>query len=198
MRRAMKNKAYIGFALLMSCLGSVTSVQGETLFEASQYKSLVGDHRSYRVGQTLTVLILEQASAATSADSESNKSFSFSGAIEGNGPKNRNAGSIDLNNDFQGGGTVSRTGRLVASVSVTVKEILPSGEMRIEGEQLIHFNEEQQHIRVSGRVRTEDISPDNTVVSNRIADSTIDYIGDGLLGGHQKPGVITQFFNWLF
>lgn len=193
---SIKRRAMV--AMLVASAIPALSAHGETLFEPSRYRPLVGDHRAYQVGQTLTVLILEQASAATSADAESNKGFGFTGAIEGNNPSNRNIGSIALENDFQGGGTVSRSGRLVASVSVTVSEVLPTGELRIAGEQLIQFNEEQQHIKLSGRVRPEDISADNTIVSTRIADSSIDYIGDGLLGENQKPGVITRFFNWLF
>lgn len=194
----MKTERFLMILMLTLCAAPPMDVRSETLFESSNYRPLVGDSRSYRVGQTLTVLILEQASAATSADAEANKDFSFTGSLEGNGPGNRNVGSIGLENEFQGGGTISRTGRLVASVSVTIIEILPNGELRIEGEQLIQFNEEQQHIKLAGRVRREDISADNTVVSTRIADSTIDYIGDGLLGEHQQPGVITRFFNWLF
>ncbi len=47
-------------------------------------------------------------------------------------------------------------------------------------------------------MRPEDISSDNTVISTRIADAKIKYIGDGLLSDREKPGILTRFFNWLF
>lgn len=194
----MKNKRLLALIMCVSCASMLMPAQGETLFQNDQYQSLVGDPRARQVGQSVTVLIIEQASAATSADAESNKGFDVAGSIEGNDAGNRNSGRIGFDNGFQGGGTVSRTGRLVASVSVTIKEVLPNGEFWIEGEQLIHFNEEQQHIKVAGRVRRDDISADNTIISTRIADSSIDYSGEGLLGASQRPGVVTRFFNWLF
>lgn len=170
----------------------------ESLYSDQQYQSLTADHRARKPGQSLTVMIFEQASAATSADTDASKSFGFSGSVEGNSAKNRNQGSIDLSNDFSGGGAISRTGELVASVSVTIQEVLPSGEFRIHGEQMIELNEEKQYIRVDGKVRPEDISSDNAVLSTRISDANITYVGDGLLGRRQKQGVLSRVFDWLF
>jgi flagellar L-ring protein FlgH len=185
--------------LLIGALLSLSvqdSISAGTLFNETHYRSLVGDHRAHSVGETLTILIYEQASAASSADTDTRKEFDF--AARARGERIDREASLDLSNNFSGGGTVSRSGNLVASISVTVTEVLPTGEMKVSGEQWIQLNEEQQHIEVSGRIRPEDISVDNTVPSTRIADAHIDYIGDGLLGGRQKPGVLTRVFNWLF
>jgi len=182
-----------GVVLTLLLLGPAAA---GTLFDETSYRSLVGDHRAFNVGESLTVLIYEQASAASSADTDTNKDFDVAGRVRGN--YSDHGGSLELSNNFSGGGTVSRSGNLVASISVTVTEVLPNGEMKVSGGQWIQLNEEQQRIEVSGRVRPEDISVNNTVSSTRLADGHIDYIGDGLLGSRQKPGILTRVFNWLF
>lgn len=182
----------VGLGLL--CL--VGTVQANSLYDERNYQGLYSDPRGTRPGETLTVLIYEQASAATSADRATNESANIGGSVRTD--SDFDAGEVDISTDSQGGGSLSRTGQLIASVSVTVQEVLPNGELRVEGEQTIEFNEENQHIFVSGRVRPDDISAENTVVSTRLADAKISYIGDGLLGSQQKPGWLTRFFNWVF
>jgi flagellar L-ring protein precursor FlgH len=186
-----------GFIVMMVCLlGCLVSAQATTLYSDQAYVGLYSDPRAAKVGQTLTVLIYEQASAATSADRATNESTGISGGVRGN--QNLNAGEIDVATRSEGGGSLSRSGQLMASVSVTVREVLPNGELSVQGEQLIEFNEENQHIKISGRVRPEDISAENTVISTRLADAKISYIGEGLLGKQQKPGWLTRAFNWIF
>ena len=172
----------------------VTDRQTEQTLD--NFPSLVSDHRPYSVGQSLTVLILEEASSETSADSSTSKSLGVAGRL--NKTTGFEVGSLDVENRSEGAGSISRQGRLVASVSATVQQMLPSGELVIYGEQRINFNNETQHIHVTGRVRPEDISGDNVVLSSRIAQADITYQGDGLLGSRQKPGIITRAFNWLF
>lgn len=183
---------------LLGCLLSIAwGLAGAvSLYDESTYKPLLSDARSFRVGQIVTVLIYEQASAATSADTETSRSVDLEGTIRGNA--NEYAGSAAFGHGAEGGGTITRTGKLVASVSVTINEILDSGDLQIAGEQLIEFNDEKQHIKLEGRVRLEDIGADNTVVSTRLANAKITYVGDGILGAQQKPGYVTRFLNWLF
>lgn len=158
--------------------------------------SLVSDHKAHKVGQNVTVLIYEQAASTTSAETSTSKSTDVSGQVETT--DDFNLGGISLENSSKGEGAISRQGSLIASVSATVTEVLPTGELSIQGEQKIEFNNETQHIKVAGRIRPEDIRSDNTVLSSRIAQAQITYIGDGLLGSRQKPGLLTRFFNWLF
>lgn len=158
--------------------------------------SLVSDLRAHRVGQNVTVLIYEQASSTTSAGTTTSKSMDISGQIKSTDKVD--VGGVSLENNSKGEGAISRKGSLMASVSATVTEVLPTGELTIRGEQKIEFNNEVQYIKVSGRIRPEDISADNTILSSRIAEAQITYVGDGLLGSRQKPGWITRFFNWLF
>lgn len=183
---------------LLGCLLGIAWVLADaaSLYDEATYTPLVSDARSFRVGQIVTVLIYEQASAATSADTETSRSVDLEGTIRGNA--NEYAGSAAFAHGAEGGGTITRSGKLVASVSVTINEILDTGEFQVAGEQLIEFNDEKQHIKLEGRVRSQDIRADNTVVSTRLANAKITYVGDGILGAQQKPGYITRFLNWLF
>lgn len=160
------------------------------------FPSLVADHKAYKKDQNVTVLIMEEASSVTSADTNTSTSGGFSGGIEANDHSEQ--GSLNFGSNSQGRGEISREGRLVASVSATIQRVLPSGEMVIYGEQLIEFNDEVQHIQISGRIRPEDISSSNTIISTRIANAAITYKGDGLLGQRQSPGLLTRAVNWLF
>lgn len=177
--------------LFMSSFG-----YGQSIYNEATYESLAADKKSFTLGQSLTVLIFEQASAATTAATDTNRSNDVSASATIN--DRTEGGSIGFENRFEGGGTITRTGRLMASVTVTIVGMTEAGELLIEGGQDIKLNNETQNIHLSGRVRAEDISADNTVISNRVADAVITYKGDGLLGKRQKPGFITRFFNWIF
>ncbi|HWI12293.1 MAG TPA: flagellar basal body L-ring protein FlgH, partial [Burkholderiaceae bacterium] len=112
--------------------------------------------------------------------------FTRKGEISGN-----------INNDFSGVARTQRAGKLLAQLTVTVVAIDPNGDLRIAGEQLLEVNDEKQMIRLEGKVRSEDIGDNNSVVSNRIADAKIHYVGDGVLADGQKPGLITRILTWL-
>ena len=77
---------------------------------------------------------------------------------------------------------------LLAQLSVTVREVLPNGDLTVFGEQLLVINEEQQRIDIEGRVRRQDISENNVVLSTRLADARITYVGEGDVAQRQKPG----------
>jgi flagellar L-ring protein precursor FlgH len=179
----------------MICL-SIHPASAESLFSEASYQPLTRDHRARNIGQLLTVLIYESASSTTSADSDTNNSLDV--AINTGYDDTLHDATLGIGNESSGGGTINRTGRLMASVSVTIEQILDNGEMVVKGEQSIEFNNENQFIHVEGRVRPEDISADNTVLSTRLADAKIRYVGEGLLGRSQEPGVISKFFNWIF
>lgn len=167
-----------------------------SLYGDDTYRPLVIDHRAARPGDTLTVLIVESASASTSARTDTSKESSVNVlATDGHGEI---TGQLAVAGAFDGNGTINRAGQIVARVSVTVQEVLPNGELGVRGEQVLEFNNERQFIRVVGRVRPEDISAQNTVLSSRLSESKIDYTGEGLLTNREKPGLITRFFNWLF
>nr|HRI55458.1 flagellar basal body L-ring protein FlgH [Anaerolineae bacterium] len=104
---------------------------------------------------------------------------------------------VDTAGEFDGGGRTARTGRLVAQLSVTVREVLPNGDLRLEGEQLLTINEEQQRIVLSGLARPQDISEGNVVLSTRLADARITYVGEGDLADRQRPAWWRRALDWM-
>jgi flagellar L-ring protein precursor FlgH len=184
-------------AVLAFCMSMVAgNACADTLYSDLRYEGLATDPRARGIGETLTVLIYEQASAATSAGRETKRSLRVAARVRGN--DNINRGEIDGDVDSEGRGTITRRGQLIASVSVTVDAITANGELEVSGEQLIEFNEESQFIKISGRVRPEDIAADNTVISSRLAAAQISYTGQGLLGQQQKPGFLSRIFSKVF
>ncbi|MGD8641253.1 MAG: flagellar basal body L-ring protein FlgH [Gammaproteobacteria bacterium] len=192
-------KMAYGFAILIVAslyLGGSDEASAGSLYVEDEYESLVSDRRSYRVGDILTVMIYESATSSTESKSETDKSTSV-GAKATDGTTDFN-GSIGMTSGFEGGGSSTQTGKLVASVSVKILEKHKNGDMLVKGEQTLEFNNDMQNISVAGVVREEDISTNNTVLSTRLADAEIKFVGEGLIASRSKPGVLTRIWNWLF
>jgi flagellar L-ring protein FlgH len=180
------------FMVVFSCESYATSMYSE-----SNYVSLVSDKVARNIGDGVTVLIYESASASASNNTETNRKTDVKvGVVDANqNPDNR---SIGIDSNFNGGGDLNRTGNLLAKITARIKEIDDNGEMLIEGQQFIELNDDKQTITLSGRIRKEDIGPNNTVVSTRLSDAKIKYLTEGTLADRQKPGWITRFFDWIF
>jgi len=86
---------------------------------------------------------------------------------------------------------------MVAQISAVVDEVLPNGDLRVSGAQELNINRERTFIRVKGRIRAVDVTASNIVLSNRLADATIDYDGSGFLSKSAAPGLVARIFSWL-
>lgn len=106
--------------------------------------------------------------------------------------------STGANSSNSGTGSTSQSGRLTARVTVTVKQVLPNGNMVIEGNRMIKVNKEEQQITFTGIVREDDIRADNTVLSERVAEARITNLGKGLAADRQRRGILTRILDWLF
>jgi flagellar L-ring protein precursor FlgH len=167
----------------------------QSLYDEASFQSLTADRRAYRPGDVLTVLVFENSSATTSADTTTEKHGSVGAALTT--PNHDKRANIELTEDFTGKGRIQRSGRLLATLSVSVQDVAPNGDLFIAGAQVIEVNGEKQHIQIAGRVRPVDVSESNTVASSRVADARITYVGDGLLGEKQRAGILTRFLSWL-
>jgi flagellar L-ring protein precursor FlgH len=191
---------FAGLLLAASALLSgASAASAQSLVERDTYRGLAADKRAYRVGDKLTVLITENASASSTARTTTDKSGKLGATASAgvNGDTNVAAAAADLTEDFRGGGKIERTGRLLAQITVTVEAIEGDGNLRVKGEQEITLNEEKQWIGLEGLVRQTDVRSDNTVLSNRLAQAKIRYTGNGLLAEKQRPGILTRFLSWL-
>lgn len=193
----MKQIIAAACAVLATLAG--TGAHAVDLYKEGQYRPLIADARARHIGDSITVQVLETSSAQASADTNTKRQTDAGiGGTWDIGPSTRiGAAKGNINNDFKGGARTQRAGRLLASLTVTVVGVEPNGDLRIAGEQVLEVNNEEQMIRLEGRVRPQDISDTNSVVSSRIADARIQYIGDGVLAEGQRPGWITKVLTWL-
>ncbi|HHX01556.1 MAG TPA: flagellar basal body L-ring protein FlgH [Firmicutes bacterium] len=161
--------------------------------------SLFSDYKARRIGDLVTVLIIEQARATQSSDTSSGNNNTLSlgpggGALADLIPLLR----FSHSGQFDGSGSTSRGSSVTAKITTRVVEIYDNATMKIEGKQKITVNGEEQEIVISGIVRTRDIGPDNTVLSSLVADAEIQFTGTGIIGDKQEGGLLTRFFDWLF
>ena len=184
--------AALAYAVIVGSMAHAASLyQGD-----GAYRSLTSDKRAYRVGDMLTVLVVENSSASANANTSTEKggglTFGMKTSTRGE------SGSLQLGDTFGGKGQIQRSGRLVAQLTVMVREVdAGSGLLSVAGEQQILVNDEKQEIRLYGKVRPIDILDNNTVLSTRLANAHISYIGDGILSEKQRPGVLTRLLGWL-
>jgi len=175
-------------SILAGCLllaSAHAALAVESLYREDQYQALTADRRGMKVGDVVTVQIFETSSAASTADTRSDRSADL--GVEVAGTQRRLRRSAAVSNDMQGQGRTERTGRLLAQVTVTIQEILPNGDLRLAGEQMLEINDERQQIRLEGRIRPVDVQENNLVISSRLADARISYLGTGVVGDKQKP-----------
>lgn len=177
--------------------GSLWSESGEMLFV---------DRLARRVGDTVTVDIVENTSskmaANTVADSESGLDVKVDGMT---GARNINDNlstnqlwKSEMTSEFSGSGSSDRSGRVTASIGARVTEVLPNGNIVISGRREMRVNLETQVITVSGIVRPHDITADNRIKSTYLADARIEYDGDGVLAEKQRPGWGLRIMNYLW
>ena len=182
------------FALLLS---ASLPVAAESLYLEGSFRPLTADNKAFRVGDSLTVQVFENSSASTSADTGTRRNNDISGSVTQTG--NRVVGQIGIgvSGGFDGGGRTQRANKLLATLTVTVQEVLASGELRVAGEQLLTVNEELQKVNLEGRVRPQDISDGNVVLSTRLADARITYVGEGDVTDRARRGGWRKVLDWL-
>jgi flagellar L-ring protein precursor FlgH len=173
------------------------SARADSLYDPGNFRALAGDHKAFRVGDVLTVQVLENSSASTSTDTATQRRNNLSANVVNPNTGFQVGGSIAVAGDFNGGGTTQRANRLLATLTVSVKEVLPGGDLRIAGEQLLTVNQERHKVTLEGRVRPQDISTDNVVLSTRLADARINYLGEGDLSERQRRGWWRKLLDWI-
>lgn len=191
----MKLKQSVLLFVLLASLVSVARA-GDSMFNEKAYQSLVSDQKAYKVGDALTVLIQESASASSSVDAKANRNMDLGlrGQTLGQQTRGITAGTTSSSD---GGGQVVRSGRVTAQITVTVQEIAANGEMLVSGQQTVDLNGESQIIAVAGRVRPRDISDSNSVLSSRLAEPHITYSGQGYMADKSQPSIWARFITWI-
>jgi flagellar L-ring protein FlgH len=171
-------------------------VYGSGMVDPNMYHGLAEDRRAHRVGDTLTILVVETSRASAAANTGASNDVELSGNLRTN-DRNRGGG-ISLSGSDNGAGQTSRTGQVQAQLAVRVVGIDDAGgTLRIHGEQAVIVNGETQRIALDGAVRAEDIGANNTLASNRISEARIEFTGRGDVSAPQKRSIIYRFTKWL-
>lgn len=190
-----------------------------SLFSDDSRLDLFADIKARRVGDIITINIVETSKANKSAATTTGRRNSVNAqtnALLGweNHDNIPGVGSVfnamNLNpsvgidatysGSFSGSGTTNRNENMTAKMSARIIQVLPNGNMVIRGSQEIMVNNEKQYITIQGVVRPADVDANNTVLSTYIADARIDYTGKGDLTRKQREGWLSRFFDvvWPF
>jgi len=199
MKNSLLKKGHAGlcFAVLTLVLSASPPVAAESLYQEGSFRPLTADNKAFRVGDSLTVQVFENSSASTSADTGTRRNNDISGSVTHTGNKVVGQLGIGVAGGFDGGGRTQRANKLLATLTVTVQEVLASGELRVSGEQLLTVNEELQKVNLEGRVRPQDISDGNVVLSTRLADARITYVGEGDVTDRARRAGWRKVLDWL-
>jgi len=182
-------------AAIVAVLALAGGARAQSLYDAKTFRPLTADNKAFRVGDIVTIQVVENASATANADTDLKRSNSGGAQLNFRSPLPVAGATATATGQFDGGGQTARAGQLLAQLSVSVREVLPNGDLLISGEQLLVINEEQQRIDVEGRIRPQDLSDQNIVLSNRVADARITYVGEGDLAQRQKPAWWHHFLD---
>lgn len=188
--------------------------EGSLWSEVSGIK-LYPDRKARKVGDIVTVRIVEDPEAKLNANTKTGRSSSidaklkFLGYMKRLAEKNRTLAQDPGNDDlikaslglsFGGTGSSDRDGHIKAYVSAVVVTVLPNGNLYINGKREIKVNNETEYIALSGIIRPEDISQSNEISSTYVADAKITYSGIGPVADKQKPGWLGRIIDhvWPF
>lgn len=170
-----------------------------SIYNAATARPLFEDRRARLVGDTLTINIAEKTAAAKKSDTKADRSHeselsiptiaglplkSFQGATL--------AGSSST--AFEGSGENTSSNNFTGTLTVTVIEVYPNGNLLVSGEKQIGLKEGEEFIRFSGVVNPTTITASNTVQSTQVADARIEYKANGFIDSAQVMGWLGRFF----
>ncbi len=180
--------------------------------ESSGGHDLFRDQRAFQPMDLITIIVSEDAKGSKNADTEVKEETEVQASLENLvgvedyiTKRNKQVDLANLikastTNDFKGEGKTKREGKLSARISAMVVEVMPSGVLRIEGEKIISVNGEDEHMVISGLVRTRDVTSENEVQSAKIANLRVDFYGNGVVGEAQNGGWMSRLIRlvWPF
>lgn len=184
------------------------------------------DEKASSVGDLVTVVIIEQTDAEGDAKTETDSNrlsnvglssdvgfqklvaaplqgmlriFGFDDQGTGVAQGDRlNVVQSNMQNEFTGEGMTSRSGRFTGIITCRVIGVLPNGILHIRGRRSVVVNHEAQYIALEGLVRREDLTIENSVLSNSVAEMRLSYDGMGVLDDKQRPGFMSRFLDWAY
>jgi len=186
------------FLLISTVVFISNSLSGQSF--NSEYHSMYSDIKAHKVGDIITILIVENANAINESkiDNSSQSNVGTQGSVDGNltkflpvfGAKSA------LFQSHKGSADARQQNKLTGKISATIVEN-NDGMLKIKGSRFLDVNGETNIMKVEGLVRLRDINADNTVYSYNIADAKISYKKSGLVNKIAKPGSFQRWTTWL-
>ncbi len=175
------------------------------IYQVNYGLSLFEDTRARRIGDILTIVLVENTNASKSASTSTERSndielgatsvFGTLPSVEGRNPLSVGVGT---SHEFSGTGDSSQSNQLSGNITVSVSEVLSNGYLVVKGEKMLTLNQGTEFVRLSGIIRPSDIRADNTVLSTQIADAKISYHGEGALAEANQQGWLSRFFMMIW
>jgi len=175
------------------------------IYHDMQNMELFADARAHRVGDILTINLVESTQASKKSETSTSKTDANQiGAPTVLGQTLKLGGkaastAANAANSFDGTGSSTQSNQLSGELTVTVAQRLSNSNLLVRGEKWLTINQGQELVRISGIVRAQDIGQDNSVDSTRVADARIAYTGRGTLADANTQGWLGKFFNskWM-
>jgi flagellar L-ring protein precursor FlgH len=172
------------------------------IYASYQSTALIEDPKAQNVGDILTVLLVERTDASKQANTTTKKETSVENAnpelfgrpVTHNGQPLLSA-TIEGDQNFRGEGSSSQSNSLAGTITVTVVERYPNGNLKVAGKKQLALNQGREFVSIAGIVRPIDISTANTVTSDRLALAEISYGGKGAVNDSNSMGFLARFFN---
>jgi flagellar L-ring protein precursor FlgH len=170
-----------------------------SIFQVNEgYAALYEGQRARRVGDPLTIVLVERTSASKSAGTKLDSGGGFSITPPTTGALNlfnKTDASISGARNFTGTGAADQANALSGEITVTVAEVYPNGTMLVQGQKRVTLNRGDEFVQIKGVVRVADIDANNRIPSTRVADARIGYTGKGDVARAARQGWLSRFFQ---
>lgn len=169
------------------------------IYQPAQIRPLFEDRRARMVGDTIIINLVERNTAQKGSNASAARDSSLSGGIAASSrlPLSGLAGlNVDagIATDFSGSGAAAANNVFNGTITVTVIEVMPNGNMLVSGEKQMAINQGNEYIRFSGVINPNTVTGSNTVQSTQVADARIEYKGSGYIDEAQQMGWLHRFF----
>lgn len=189
-----------------------------SIYSAAESTDMYADNRAHQVGDIVLIKVVENSKSKSKADTTAGKTSTSElgvtaafgrnsiGPLFGmGGPLTGTVGvdpmlATSSTSNLKATGETKRENYVTATIGARVLQVLPGGVLQIQGAREVRVNEETQYMVISGLVRSRDIDSDNSVESTQLADSKVEYYGEGVLADKQRQGWLSRLLDnvWPF
>ena len=187
------------FSASLPVAPAMSAPSNGSIFQASDgYAALHEGTRARRVGDPLTIVLVERTSASKSAGSQLDSGGGLSLTPPSTGALSlfkESDASLSSKRNFKGAGSADQSNALSGEVTVTVAAVYPNGTMLVQGQKRVTLNRGDEFVQIKGVVRATDIDANNRIASTRVADARIAYTGKGDVARASRQGWLSRFFS---